>query len=430
MKTKVNLFQASMLRWRDLYPYIGVHVVQVSEPLDAARLARTIAAELEQRGLTGLELDRRRQRYEWRGGAQEPQLSTIPAGIDAWAAVRQEIERQLNIAFPPDGRINPFRFFAIDGDATFHLGVAYDHFIAGGDSIVRLLGGIVRRYRDAHAPPVRARAPRRAPGYARLFARQAIPFIRGLGSLAGLIARSRRAYRPRLAAPDDGRNAFTSFRLDRDEHAALIRTAADWDVTQNDLFVAMLMKAFSPLAIDRRRESKRNELAIASIVNVRRDFGRAAEDAFVPLLASFHVSHPLPDDMGLRELVAIVHAETERVKRRKLYLQMLLAIAIAGMQWRFLTLEQRQRFFAKHYPVWAGTTPLNVTRLWPAADTTAAPPEYLRGGSTGPLTPMVVALTTAGEVLHVGISFRTTAFERHAVDGVVADILSCIRSLR
>ena len=53
MRGRLNLFQATMLRWRELYPYNAVHTVRVDAPLDAARLARDIDAVLAARGLAG-----------------------------------------------------------------------------------------------------------------------------------------------------------------------------------------------------------------------------------------------------------------------------------------------------------------------------------------------------------------------------------------
>ena len=41
-----------------------------------------------------------------------------------------------------------------------------------------------------------------------------------------------------------------------------------------------------------------------------------------------------------------VHAQSSRVKAGKRYLQTLIAMGIAGMEWRFLSTPQRQRFFA------------------------------------------------------------------------------------
>jgi hypothetical protein len=426
MSNRLNFFQRTMLLWRDLYPYNAVHVVTVADALDSDRLKTAISRQLAALGLTNLELDRGRGRYEWRGGAEELDLRVIARG-ETRRQVDDEIERELNASFPRDGRIAPFRFFAVDAGASFELGLAYDHFVAGGDSIVRLLCGIVGSYGGGAALPVTA-GILSSPSYGRLLLRQVRALLRGIASLSAIAASCRRSYRPIYASIDDGRTGFSRLRLAVGEQRSLMRAAQTWGVTQNDLFIALLLKALAPLAVGRGKETVRRELAVASIVNIRRDFGSQAQAAFVPLLASFRVAHPVPDDISLKDLACSVHLESRRIRKGRLYLQTLLGLGLAASQWRFLSSAQRKGFFAKHYAVWAGTTPLNVAPLWVRAGGREPAPEYVRGVSTGPLTPMVCAISTTDEIINVGISYRTSAFDRSVIDGVLADMLVRIKN--
>src|SRR5450631_996217 len=173
MKGKLNLFQASMLRWRALHPYNAVHVVRVAHPIDPVRLEATLRGQLEDLGLTGLDLDAGRQRYEWTGGPASATLRVVAGAGDAFSLLCREMERELNAGFAAEGRVDPFRFFAIEDGAEFSLGVAYDHFVAGGDSVVVLLQGMVHRYLEGagHEAPEQIDARRYGPTYARLFRR-------------------------------------------------------------------------------------------------------------------------------------------------------------------------------------------------------------------------------------------------------------------
>jgi hypothetical protein len=87
------------------------------------------------------------------------------------------------------------------------------------------------------------------------------------------------------------------------------------------------------------------------------------------------------------------------------------------------------RFYAKSYPVWAGTTSLNVDALWVKAGGAAPPSEYLRAASTGPHAPLVAVLTGAGSAMHVALSFRTAAFTAEEVAKIAAGILHCADTL-
>jgi len=100
----------------------------------------------------------------------------------------------------------------------------------------------------------------------------------------------------------------------------------------------------------------------------------------------------------------------------------------SGIVWRFLGLEQRQRFHVKNWPVWVGVTTLNVDGLWREGGAAGPAPAYLRAVSTGPLAPMVVAVTAAGGALEIGISYRTGAFEAGTAEKIAAGVLHCLGS--
>ncbi len=431
MKGKLNLFQAAILRWRALHPYNAVHVVRVGQPIDTVRLEAALRGQLELLGITGLELDARRRRYEWHGGPATPGLRVIAAAPDSLASLSREMERELNAGFAADGRLEPFRFFALEDGEGFYLGLAYDHWVAGGDSIVGLLHGLVTCYLQgpAQTAPEGVNARRYGPTYARLLRRQFLSCVNALWGLPKLAASCRRAFRPRYAAPQDGYNAVALTRIDAANRARLDACASAWGITSHDLLLAIVLKALSPLTMGRLQSPTRNEIAVASIVNIRRDLGEAASAALAPYLASFRVSHPTPDDMLLRDLASAINAQTSEIKQHKRYLQTLLAMGIAGLEWRFLSPLQRQRFFAKHYPVCAGTTPLSVDTLWNGGTARAPGLDYLRVVSTGPLSPMILAFAMVGDVINVGISFRTTVFRRDAVEGIAAAMLQSIRTL-
>jgi hypothetical protein len=430
MKGRLNLFQAAMVRWREMHPYNAVHVVTLQQPFDLPRLEACIRRQLEAFGLAGIMLDRRRLRYEWTGTAAEVSVAVLAAGADPQGVMHAEIERQLNLAFPAAGRFEPFRFFVVDAPPVFHLGLAYDHFVGGGDSIVRLLRRVVEDYGGiVPAGAALSRADPYPPGYRHLFARQALPLARGLSTWRQLVISCRRSSRPPYPKNGDGYNGVVFARLEAPDSARLSSTARAWEMTQNDLFLAIMLKILSPHVPERFTAKRRRLVAVGSIVNVRNDFGAAAADGFVPMLGSFRIAHPVPPDIPLRELARFVRSETSRIKRRKLYLQTLLAIGLSGLQWRFLSTEGRQSFHAKNYAVWAGITPVQLNALWPEATSYPFRIGYRRAVSTGPLSPIVAALTTLGEVVEVALSFRRAAVDRARAERLVTDIMHTVRNL-
>lgn len=430
MDGRLNLFQRMMLRWRQLHPYNPVHVICIPGSLDRARLRADIGRRLELLGLTGLVIDEARSRYRYEGGPANVDLRVLPGGIDPLATLRAEIERQFNSPFPWGPNASPFRFFCVEAAQEFHLALAYDHFAAGGDSVALLLLGIAETY---VAPEAASRVPpiERYPStYRTVFRRHPLWGLRSVVGLPAMISRSRKAFRPSNARPDDAYNAFTYVRLAPSQLRTLVAAGKAWGVTVNDLLMASLLRSLSPVAEARRRAPRRRELAVASIMNVRHEFDAGARNALSPFLASFRIAHLVPEGIGLRELVADVHAETDRLKRNRLYLQGIVALGLSALLWPLLSSERRHRFYPKHYPAFAGITTLNVNAVWERAGHGAPRFDYLRAVPTGPLCPMVFAVTTARDVMHVGVAFRRAVFSHATVDEVAAEFVRCIQSLQ
>ena len=424
---RLNVFQKAMLEWRDMHPYVAVHAVHIARPLDRMALGRAIGDTLSACGLTGLEVDCARGRYAWRGGPVDIRVDVAAAGDDWQATLAQVFERQLNQPFPRDGRLDPFRFFALDTGDGFLAGIAYDHFIAGGDSIIVLLNAIADRYagHSAEAGPLLDRYP---PTHLRLFARHPWRFIRGVGRLPAMAASCRATLRPRYRSIADGHNAFTFFTLDTIEYSALRAACRDWGVTLNDALIALLLLAQDAGLPGRDRGKRRHQLAVASIMNLRDAHGEDVHRTFGQFLSSFRVSHPVPPGITLETLARDVHRTTARVKREKLFLTTLFALGVDRVIGRFQTNEQRMGVYAKSYPVGAGVSSLNVNALWHAADGSGVP-AYFRGVPTGPTTPIAIAVTTAGDTLCAGVSYRTAAVTSEAIARIEAEIRSRIHAL-
>ncbi|HVF65663.1 MAG TPA: hypothetical protein VNE58_16875 [Casimicrobiaceae bacterium] len=418
LRGRPNLFQSAMLRWRELHPYCASHVMVVPAALDEDRLRASIGRVLEVCGLTGLALDADHRRYAFEGGPARVLLDRVEGNGAPFDRAARKIEATINIAFPATGRFDPFRFFFVPATDHFLFGVTYDHFVAGGDSIAVLVTDIADHYIDETLLPTGLEL--HPPPYLHLFARNIGALVSGLRWFPELVAGWRRAIRPYLRDPADGTNGFAHFEISRDRLIRVRSAAHAWQVTTNDVMLALVLRAVAPLASQRHPTGRRTQVALASIVNLRRDFQPPATRAFGQFLSSFRVVHPLPSDESLETVARSLAVQTARARRLKLYLVTLLAIAASAILWRFTAHERRHRLYIKYHPVFAGLTPLNVDALRRRPSSREG--GYLRAASTGPMAPMVVATTTSGQSLRVGITFRTTALSRSDVEAVIASI--------
>jgi hypothetical protein len=429
MEGRLNLFQCAMLQWRSLHPYCAAHVIRVAAALDVERLESRIVGALETMGLTGYALDADARRFEWAGGPAQVAVTVLDGGDTPLDCAAAEIETLINRPFPESGPFDPFRFFAVrDGERAFLLGLVYDHIVAGGDSIVVLMTDLADRYvaeREEDVPlPLLERYPAT---YGALLRRHLPRFLETLTALPGQLAEWRRARRPGIKDPADGYNGFVHFSVSAASHARLRAAAKAFGVTVNDLLFGIVLKIVAPLWGGTRPGSRRCEVAVASVVNVRDDYQGPATAVFGPFLASMRVLHPVPQDISLAELVASVHAQTARAKRRKLHYLTLAGLALAGVLWRYGDLARRQRLYLKYHPAFAGLTPLNVNHLRRRG--TSSDGDYLRGASTGPMSAMVISVTTSGAAMRVGITYRRAALSRGEMDLVVAALLQQIEQL-
>ena len=426
---RLNLFQCAMLHWRELHPYCAAHFVAVAAPLDEARLRAVIAGVLEDSGLTGFALDARRQRYVFAGGPAHVDLVLLGDGASPLETVADAIEASINRPFPAGGAFDPFRFLAVRDGAGCLVGLVYDHLVAGGDSIALLMTDVAARYvaaRPAEVVLARLELPSRT--CRSLFARHPGALLRGLTALPGLVRGWRSIVRPKLADATDGRNGFAHFGVDGPGYARVRAQAKALGVTTNDLLLAAVMLAVAPLAGKRNPARRRHAIGVATIVNLRADFQPPATTTFGQFLSSFRVVHPLPEGVALDTLARDLGAQTSRARRKRLHYLTLIAMGFAGAMWRFASPQRRQNLYLKYHPVLAGITPLNVDAL--RRHGTAAPGDYLRAASTGPMAPLVVALTTSGGALRVGITYRTTAFSSAQARDFARTLQQTIDSIR
>ena len=417
MPGRLNSFQKTMLQWNDLHPYSAVHVVRIPSRLDEDRLRKGIQSTLAARGLTHLSLDRVKGAYGYEGGPAVCEVRAIADSEDPYSALFAEVERQLNTPFAPTERFNPFRFFVAPARESFFLGLVYFHAAADAESVVLLLRELVEVGR-AGTPPAFSQALDLYPdSRAHLLRQHPKVVAQRLLALPMQIRNLRRSCRTSCRAAADWANRFTFFSLDPETLRSVVAAGRSWEVTVNDLWLALLLKSLSPLAAGRWRARRRRALSAGCIVNLRSALGVDSRRTFGLFLGSFPVTHEVPDGIGLRKLARDVQQQTAAIKRHKLFLGTPMELGFARFMLSFFSPEGRTKFYPKHYPLWGGITNLNLNSLW-NAEPNAGPLDYFRGVSTGPATPLVLSVTTVRDRANIGLSYRSAVYSPEAVEGV------------
>lgn len=417
-----------MLQWDEMHPYNAVHVARVPGILEAQRLQAGLSSALERAGLTRLVLDSWRHVYAYQDGPAPCEVKVLSQEPEATPALCAEVEWQLNTPFMPTPGFTPFRFFVMPATNSFFLGLVYFHPVADGEAIVHLLRTLLRDYlKPDHSalakldryPQHQAHLLRRYPGVA---ARKVFAF-------AGQLRRLRQSHRPRYREAQNLHNGFSFIAMPPEHLCSLVAAAKDWEVTVNDLLLALLFQSVAPLTGQRLQAKKRRRISVGCIVNLRKELGMDRAQVFGLFLGSFIVTHPMPTGIGLRELAQDIRQQTLATKRHRLYLATPMELAVGRFLWRFFSPARRKKFYQKNYPLWAGLTNMNLNSLWqPSAEEGLI--DYFRGVSTGPVTPLVFSVTTVGDHANVGLSYRSTVFSPQDIEQVQGHFVQHLEQLR
>ncbi len=428
MRGKLNSCQKTMLQWNHLHAYNAVHVVRMAGDLDLPRLTGVINDFLAQRGLTHLTMDLQRQTFDYGGGSGELVVQVAAGGSDPLATLAAEMERQLNTAFDLSEDFNPFRFFVVPEAGSFLLGLVYFHAVADAESIVLLLRELAGAYAGTVARDRTEPLERYPKSYDNLLRHQPQVIARRLLGLPTQARRMRRSLRVPASEPGNMKNGLRLFTLGREELRALVVTAKAWQVTVNDLLLASLMRSLTPLAGNRAASGRRKNISLGCIVNIRKDLGVDSQRTFGLFLGSFLVTHAVPESISLQQLASELRDQTSAIKRHRLYLGTPWELALARRLLAFFSPNQRKNFYQKNYPLWGGITNMNLNSLWPGGKATPTP-DYFRAVCTGPVTPMVLSVTTVGDHANIGLTYRTGVFSEAAIEQIQSSLRETLADL-
>ena len=428
MPGALNIFQRTMLQWNDLHPYNAVHLVRIDEALDLKRLGDVLSATLAGKGLGVFSLDRSNGTYAYHDDTIPPQIRVIAANTESFPDVAEEIRSELNAPFNYDQRFSPFRFFVVPELGAFSLGLVYFHPIADAESVVFLLRDLMRAYLRKPEPEQAARLDLYPERRGRLLRCPPGVIARRLLALPAQLRTIRQSHRPRFRDVGDMGNGFGMFTLGPEHLNSLVATGKAWQVTINDLLLALQMKSVSILAPAQNRSGRRRKITAGCIVNLRRELGIESAQSFGLFLGSFTVSHEVPAEGKTSDVATDICRQTGAIKRQRLYLGTPMELRVAALALRFFSPKQRRKFYQKYYPLWCGLTNMNLNSLWgPPGE--AGPADYLRAVSTGPATPLVFSVTTVRERINIGLSYRTTVFSPEDIARVKNEFMNQLLQL-
>lgn len=415
----LNPFAALMLRWGRMHPYNAVHLVRLPGSADPAGVAAAAEAELSAFGLGELAADEPTLTFRRTGGPSAPEVRLLAPGADPAAWAGDELNRPF-----AEGPHVPVRLalFPEPAAGTHVLGLAYEHWVADGFVIGRLLARVIARLHGGDAPP--APAPD-GPGYWELFPEEAEParVVRRLMEMFRLLGRLRWCYRGESGAALRELGVAAAFAeppagmLDGLRPAARRRGA-----TIHDLFVAAVAEAVAAHTPKRKWRSRRKDLAVGNVVDLRPAAGPAAAGAAGLYLGHFPVVCRGCHLDEFERLLRSVSVQTGHAKAARTYLRSLTDLTFSNLVWPWVRPEHRARHFRDRAPMAAGISNLRMTDAGRVLS-------YRRAVPTGPTMPLSVSPTTAAGRLTIGFTWRKAVFSDDRIGGVIASMLNRLSRL-
>jgi hypothetical protein len=384
---RLTAFQSLMREWSALAPYNFIHAMRLSAPAELDRWRNSVAEAMQA-------------------------LTILPAAIpieQPATDLESHLEAELHRPFSP--LAVPLRFFVVDARTGGHwFGVVVDHWLADDFSCRMVLQRIYSIYHADLTDPYRSH----------LEWMGALPSQRSRWrewrSLLRQAVRLRRACRTSLRDPMDFNVRTFGIVLPEGTLEASQKLAKEHGATLHDVFLAATAQAFGAA---RRWETgtRRDAVAIASAMDLRRFESDPQGSGFGLLLSQYVVMEQRPHEVSLSELSKRIAAQTRRMK------------AVPGTDlfapalslWR-LSRSRRAKatLFPRSAPLVAGLSNVNLTGSWIEQSGLM---EYRRIGPTGPIVPMVLMITTLRGRIFMDVTFRTAAFTPAEAERLIGDII-------
>jgi hypothetical protein len=393
--TPLNIFQRVMRVWEEAHPYNAAQIMELAGTADVGRLTDAWNEVLAASGLGHARVAGRWFCYE-PAPRQEVTVVDPVVGLDGY------ITRELNRPFcdPPPRRsapctTMPFRPFVLQGKGSYHLGVIYQHWVADSVSVRMLLREWFCHIHDP-AQVRRQRLEMPEGGFWRYFGPRRggwklVPGVLATVRSTAEFARARKI--DRESGPQEV--ACSVHRLPDGTVDELVAGARRRKVTLNDMIVAALARACDEHGANPRRAEK--DMALGTIVDLRATSMENMENTFGMFLGFMGVVVPAGHLRDREELLNYVAAHSARQKERKAAQASMVRMAIGYAQGRMLSARQLASFYRNYMPFSGGVSNVNMNRSWPAAYHPSPLVDYVRVAPTGPMVPLVVAVTTLGK---------------------------------
>lgn len=416
---RMNAFQRVMYQWSDLHPYNAVHAYRIARPLHAERLRESVRQVYRQIGYGFVETDAAGRWYRHELD-QSPPLEILDGGHNVEAVLRDLFARELNTPYERP-RCRPMRFSAVAvGPADHYVCIGYNHWTADSVAARLLARRILNLYLNLGLP--QEPAPELYPEtYRQVFGPKLgrLRVVRALGRAVVEFLWHQRICRAPYTAVTHfpvgyAMSATADGAVDRLRHFARALGA-----TVHDVMLAALARAMVENLPRRATGDGFRPLAMGTIVDTRGDSELELSNTFGTFLSYYAVNFLAEPGAGLAEVTRRVAALTRPIKAERAYLDALPQMRLFSMVWPLLSARRKAYYARLVLPMTAGISNVVVRDAWLNAPEGPIV-DYLRGSPTGPMLPLTAAVTTLGNRINIGMTYRQAGFTASRLRAILA----------
>ncbi len=387
----LNIFQRCIRVWEQTHPYNAAQVLHLAGAADVMRLSDAWNETLCASGLGIARVVGSRFQYE---AAPRQEITVVDGALGLEGFITGEMNRPFDNLSESGTTTMPFRPFVLQGNGSYHLGLIYQHWVADSVSVRMLLREwFCRLYDPAHA----TRQPLHVPhgGFWRYFGPRRAGWSL-MGSAVNLVRSMRQFSNTRRIEQDNGEQQVecTVHHLPDGMVQTLLDVAHRRQITLNDMLIAALARACDEHGAPPRRCNR--DLALGTIVDLRAMSSENLENTF-GLFLGFTSVVAGADTLGdPQRLLATIAEQNARQKRCRAAPASTLRLAAAYAQMQFLSKRQLAAFYRNYMPLSGGVSNVNMNRSWTVPYHQSPLLDYIRVAPTGPMVPVVIAVTTIG----------------------------------
>jgi NRPS condensation-like uncharacterized protein len=195
--------------------------------------------------------------------------------------------------------------------------------------------------------------------------------------------------------------------------------ANQYGVTIQDIVFAAMFEGINKLSPGRSQASGiRNNIALATVVDLRRHSEQSLENTMGQFLGSYSVVHSVPDNVPFSRLVSDVSDQTNRIKEERVYFSHVWSFSVMAQVWPYLPMIAKRKNARWLFPLMGAISNMNFSRTFNDIGVR----NYIRAASTGPIFPVLVDITTMGDTYTLTAMYRKSAFSSSNINTLMTHI--------